>query len=645
MLKTKLITTIICVLIFQGCATIPPKKVHYWPGEARLYTPSIRDELFPEQKYLDLKKGERQKLGLALSGGGVRSASFSIGALSGLQKANILKHVDVISTVSGGGYAGYWFMNSLLALENSNDIKLFNRDALFADCFHSEIYDGYGSESSTLSVCKKGKKDKNIYRSNDYRFQNHLAERTDLLYYTQNNALQYVELGGKLFVAQVPSILSNQVANSLFDWGANVSRWRKYYQNGIERTYGLIPINIEPDSYSDRQYYNAHSSLGLRNAKTEEYDFQHLQDYVKKRWKECTIDSRDKGKCNRPPLWIINTTAGVANRLYEFQESTQPLNKTVFSITPFGYGTSEYGFVDEPMDQFSVSKAVSISGAAMDSQVKGSKKNSELLFVADQLLCTNLGYSIDNYNPERSKIGRHKLMPWPFYYLHGFTRNKDSVDIYLSDGGHSENLGAYPLIIRGIPQIIIIDAEYDNDGKFEALTELKSALEKEEKLYLSFYDYNPNCKQDKCIQSEEEFNNKLKNHDPHVKQSVLYFKVKGFQQGYISDKDKKNFVEIIYVKSSLNPSSKFMDKNNCNKKNDVYPCTVVAYYQHEQDILKEKTIFSRIEHDNTFPQHKTFAGEIKSSPAYYYAYRDLASYIIRHNMRWEKGKLMMIDNK
>jgi predicted acylesterase/phospholipase RssA len=44
--------------------------------------------------------------GLALSGGGIRSATFSLGVIQGLCKHGLLKHVDILSTVSGGGYIG-----------------------------------------------------------------------------------------------------------------------------------------------------------------------------------------------------------------------------------------------------------------------------------------------------------------------------------------------------------------------------------------------------------------------------------------------------------------------------------------------------------------------------------------------------------
>ncbi|HWK95390.1 MAG TPA: patatin-like phospholipase family protein [Pseudolabrys sp.] len=49
---------------------------------------------------------QSQVVGLALSGGGVRSSAFCLGALQGLREANVLSKVDYLSTVSGGGYIG-----------------------------------------------------------------------------------------------------------------------------------------------------------------------------------------------------------------------------------------------------------------------------------------------------------------------------------------------------------------------------------------------------------------------------------------------------------------------------------------------------------------------------------------------------------
>jgi hypothetical protein len=51
----------------------------------------------------------RDLFGLALSGGGIRSATFNLGVLQGLAELNLLICFDYLSTVSGGGYIGaFW---------------------------------------------------------------------------------------------------------------------------------------------------------------------------------------------------------------------------------------------------------------------------------------------------------------------------------------------------------------------------------------------------------------------------------------------------------------------------------------------------------------------------------------------------------
>lgn len=59
---------------------------------------------------------EHDCVALSLSGGGIRSATFNLGLLQALEGAGQLKHVDYLSTVSGGGYIGSsltWFMSVL----------------------------------------------------------------------------------------------------------------------------------------------------------------------------------------------------------------------------------------------------------------------------------------------------------------------------------------------------------------------------------------------------------------------------------------------------------------------------------------------------------------------------------------------------
>ena len=49
-----------------------------------------------------------KSLGLAFSGGGIRSATFNLGVIQALAELHLLRRFDYLSTISGGGYIGGW---------------------------------------------------------------------------------------------------------------------------------------------------------------------------------------------------------------------------------------------------------------------------------------------------------------------------------------------------------------------------------------------------------------------------------------------------------------------------------------------------------------------------------------------------------
>ena len=60
-----------------------------------------------QQRGCDAQQAASDTLvGLALSGGGIRSATFALGAIQALAAKDLLKKFDYLSTVSGGGYIG-----------------------------------------------------------------------------------------------------------------------------------------------------------------------------------------------------------------------------------------------------------------------------------------------------------------------------------------------------------------------------------------------------------------------------------------------------------------------------------------------------------------------------------------------------------
>lgn len=66
---------------------------------------ALREE---RQAILAAEGADRPLSALCISGGGIRSATFALGALQSLAKHGILAQFDYLSTVSGGGYIGSW---------------------------------------------------------------------------------------------------------------------------------------------------------------------------------------------------------------------------------------------------------------------------------------------------------------------------------------------------------------------------------------------------------------------------------------------------------------------------------------------------------------------------------------------------------
>ena len=81
------------------------------PGAAPLPAPPVGDG-----------RGARlpaDTVGLALSGGGMRSATFCLGFLQALARRDKLREIDIMSTVSGGGYAGAFLGRLYTRLEEN----------------------------------------------------------------------------------------------------------------------------------------------------------------------------------------------------------------------------------------------------------------------------------------------------------------------------------------------------------------------------------------------------------------------------------------------------------------------------------------------------------------------------------------------
>jgi hypothetical protein len=120
--------------------------------------------------------------------------------------------------------------------------------------------------------------------------------------------------------------------------------------------------------------------------------------------------------------------------------------------------------------------AMAISGAAVSSNMGSSTRR--VLSPTLALLNVRLGYWLRNPRAlaqDLSAVGPVKRA-WRFlssrFYLLAESAgllDESSALIYLTDGGHIENLGIYELLKRGCKLIVVIDAEADPDMTFSSL--------------------------------------------------------------------------------------------------------------------------------------------------------------------------------
>jgi hypothetical protein len=129
---SKILTFLCCVVLTAGMVGAQSEHANdpytLLPGSAGEPVTDAYPMPFPA-------RGGDVDWGLALSGGGLRSAAFSIGAMKALYDLGLLDDIDVISSVSGGGYASYWLYSRY---DGRNDTR-FGADAFGENAFPRNV--------------------------------------------------------------------------------------------------------------------------------------------------------------------------------------------------------------------------------------------------------------------------------------------------------------------------------------------------------------------------------------------------------------------------------------------------------------------------------------------------------------------------
>jgi len=98
---------------YQPAALVQDYQEEYAYIEQRRLSAIKGDDANPPDFFPLVSKVPSQMVGLAFSGGGIRSATFHLGILQALQDMGSLPKIDYLSTVSGGSYIAGWMLAHL----------------------------------------------------------------------------------------------------------------------------------------------------------------------------------------------------------------------------------------------------------------------------------------------------------------------------------------------------------------------------------------------------------------------------------------------------------------------------------------------------------------------------------------------------
>lgn len=182
------------------------------------------------------------------------------------------------------------------------------------------------------------------------------------------------------------------------------------------------------------------------------------------------------------PYHLINAALNIQGSKFANRRGR---NADFFLFSPLKVGSVATGYVDtwkmEPKAQgkrrggLDLATAMAISGAAFSSNMGANSVKALTITLA--LLNVRTGYWLDNPKYVESKQEQDdKLFDKSnVYLLSELTSGLDenSEKIYVTDGGHIENLGIYELLRRRCRTIVVIDAEADPAMRFSSFVTLQ----------------------------------------------------------------------------------------------------------------------------------------------------------------------------
>ena len=184
-------------------------------------------------------------------------------------------------------------------------------------------------------------------------------------------------------------------------------------------------------------------------------------------------------KPGRGPLHIVNAALNIQGSRWANKRGRKA---DFFFFSPAWSGSRATGFektnrLAESVPTLDLGTAMAISGAAASSNMGA--RTVWGLAPTLALLNIRLGYWMKNprnlsKRPSMSAWVRFRRRRYPYLLSEMFGMlDENSASIYLTDGGHIENLGLYELLRRRCRAIIVVDVEADPNMNFQSLIDVQ----------------------------------------------------------------------------------------------------------------------------------------------------------------------------
>ena len=480
------------------------------------------------------KPKEGMGFGVALEGGGTKSAPFALGVLAGLEEMGALQ-VDVraISSVSGGSYAASYLFNrlldkSLVVTTGSSTPPAGGYEDWFRSCIPDEFSDGKKWQMfaelraaplpDPFPACgeklQKHPRDRCNPFEAPYEFMGHVWMDPDIIMGNAANGLKAPETGigqlgdpitntVELAAESVASMPWEVLARDIFRWPGSSSPTKFAYTNGLERQYGYSPLDwrkVEKDADAEDD------GISLRR------DLAHVLETHERRMQTRTMDQLGRAiRDLNGPDWILgSSTPGPLGLMAWLDVETADPVRHQFELSPHGYGSGIHGYVTEPpvtgegflesdfmapgsllaprtpSEQMPIVEAVVASAAFFDDaqSAYNEQPSKTVLDVAQTLVNLEWSRELPNFNDSDVERTLQRVSPYPIWtYWTGKVGNEPYI--HLQDGGNSENSGILPLLRRGYDKIIFAHATQDNTAIFKSVCHLKNQLELDGGYYIT----------------------------------------------------------------------------------------------------------------------------------------------------------------